>query len=73
MGIAYATIDKGYRVLLAFMIDIWCLYMLELCEMALHVHRWGVALIGIILYWAFLTSSWNHISGTRQVLEDDAP
>ena len=26
--------------------------------------RWGVALVGDFLYWALLTPSWEHISGT---------
>ena len=35
--------------------------------MSLHVHfRWGVALVGKLLYWALLTPSWVNIF---QVLE----
>ena len=35
--------------------------------MPLHMHfRWGVALVGKLLYWALLTSSWVNIF---QVLE----
>ena len=29
--------------------------------------------VGIILYLTLLTLSWDHISGTGQVLEDDTP
>ena len=35
--------------------------------------RWGVALVEVILYWALLTLSWDHISGARQLPVDDAP
>ena len=35
--------------------------------------RWGVALVGDYHYWALLISSWDHISGARQLLVDDTP
>ena len=34
--------------------------------------RLGVALVGVILYWSLLTSSWDPLSGTRSVQGDDA-
>ena len=39
-----------------------------MCEMALHVHFGGVALVGIILYWALITPSWDHILGVGMTL-----
>ena len=45
-----------------------------MCEMTLHVHLGGgVDLVGIILYWALLTPSWDHILGVGGTLEDGAP
>ena len=34
--------------------------------------RWGVALIGGILYWGLLTSLWDPLSGTGSIPGDDA-
>ena len=33
--------------------------------------RWGVALVGVILHWAFLTSSWGPLSVTGPVQASD--
>ena len=33
--------------------------------------RWGVTQIGIFHYWALLTPSWDHFSGTEDVLGDE--
>ena len=37
------------------------------CATIVGALRWGVALIGDILYWAFLTPSWDPLSGTCSV------
>ena len=33
--------------------------------------KWGVALIGVILYWALLTPSWDPLSGTGLMQASD--
>ena len=33
--------------------------------------RWGVALVGVILYWALLTPSWDPLSGIGPVQASD--
>ena len=33
--------------------------------------RWEVALVGIILYWALLTPSWDPLTGTRSTPMND--